>query len=41
MRGVPGTVGVGVGDDDPDCAVGAVGFGNWGLLKVEVDAVAW
>lgn len=41
MRGVPGAVGVGVGDDDPDCAVGAVGLGSWGLLKVEVDAVAW
>ena len=35
MRGVPGAVGVGV--EGPDCA-GAAGLG---LLKVEVEAVAW
>lgn len=35
MRGVPGAVGVGV--EGPDCA-GAVGLG---VLKVEVEAVAW
>ena len=38
MRGVPGAVGVGVEDEEAGCA-GAGGC--WGLLKVEVDAVAW
>lgn len=37
MRGVPGAVGVGVGDDEPDWA-GATGA-EW-LLNVDVDAVA-
>lgn len=41
IRGVPGAVGVGVEDDDSDCA-GMAELGRWGLLlKVEVDAVAW
>lgn len=39
MRGVPGMVGVGVAEDEDDCACAAV-FGSWELLNVEVDAVA-
>lgn len=39
-RGVPGAVGVGVGDVEVDCG-GGVDIGRGWVLKVDVDAVAW